>query len=470
MNRFRRAAGLVVLMLALVAAAQTQDRSPFTVIRGGTLIDGTGAEPTKGAIIVIHGDRIEAIGADAKIPNGAHEIEATGKFILPGFLDARVRIGPTPANHMTRAEIGIPQRLDSLRALVTTGVSTSRLIQGSLLEQELYQRWALDDLLASPRILAAGPVFTGKTGHPLEEYSVLAVEARRRETREITDDDTAREKAREVAHADADSFEIVYDEGPEGNRKPRLEKSALEILLAEAQGHDLAAFCEVGTDKEAADVVAAGASAIEGVWDEALSDGTLSAMAKKPVYFVPVLTQQGDLLDLIDETKLKAYLADPLVQESLSALMKQSLASSTGTIPKIRASLDGPSGKAIREQLTEQQKRAFENVMKAKKAGVRIAVGTGAGNLLIFPGASVHRELQLLVRAGLTPMDAIVAATQNTAASLGRSAEVGTVEAGKKADLIILDADPLADIRNTKKIHEVIRSGQEIRWEDYPPR
>ena len=67
------------------------------------------------------------------------------------------------------------------------------------------------------------------------------------------------------------------------------------------------------------------------------------------------------------------------------------------------------------------------------KAGVPIAVGTGAGNLLVFPGASVHRELELLVKAGLSPMDAIVAATRKTAESIGRGAEVGTIETGKAA-------------------------------------
>jgi imidazolonepropionase-like amidohydrolase len=308
-------------------------------------------------------------------------------------------------------------------------------------------------------------VFTAKDGHPIEEYSVLAVGVRNRETRQIADDDQARETSREVAHAGADSFEIVYDQGPENNRRPRLGKSALEVLLAEAQGHSLSTFCEVGSDQEAAEATEAGAGAIEGVWDEALSEQTLSHMAKKQVIFIPVLTQQGDLLNLVDEPKLKAYLNDPLVQRSLSSLMKQSLANSTGVIPRLRNSLSGEAGKVNRRRLLEQQKRAFENVRMAKGAGIKIAVGTGAGNPLVFPGASVHRELQLLVQAGLTPMEAIVAATQNTAASLGRSNETGTIEVGKKADLLILDEDPLADIRNTEKIHEVIQGGREVRWE-----
>lgn len=470
MRWFRQAVRLGIVVLLMTAFVKAQGRSPFLVIRGGTLIDGTGAEPVKDSVIVIQGDRIEGIGAKAEIPSGAREIDAKGKFIVPGFLDARVRIGPTPANRLSRAEISIGQRLDSLRALLTAGVATARLIQGSFLEQELYQRWAQDDLLPSPGILTSGPVFTGKGGHPTEEYSVPAQEVRDRETRQIGDDDEARDKSREVAHAGADSFEIVYDQGPEGHRRPRLAKSALEILLTEAQGHDLASFCEVGADQEAADAAEAGASAIEGVWDEALSEKTLALMVKKSVYFVPVLTQQGDLLNLLDEVKLKAYLDDALVKQSLSSVMKQSLASSTGAIPRLRIDLGNEAGKVSRQKLEEQQKRAFENVRKAKGAGVKIAVGTGAGNLLIFPGASLHRELQLLVQAGLTPMEAIVAASQNTAASLGRSKEAGTIEAGKKADLLILDADPLGDIRNTEKIHEVIWNGREIRWGDYPPR
>ena len=272
-----------------------------------------------------------------------------------------------------------------------------------------------------------------------------------------------------MAHADANSFEIIYDQGSEDKRVPRLEKAPLEALLAEAKGHDLPTFCEVGSDQEAADAAGAGTTAIEGVWDEALSEKTLSLLAKKQVYFVPILTQQGDLINLLDESKLKAYLEDPLLQQSLSTVMKQSLASPTGVIPDLRIAMSTPGGKVIRQKLEEQQKRAFENVRKARGAGVKIAVGTGAGNLLIFPGASVHRELQLLVKAGLTPMEAIQAATRNAAASMGRSDE-GTLEVGKKADLLILDADPLADIRNTEKIYEVIWNGREIRWADYPPR
>jgi imidazolonepropionase-like amidohydrolase len=142
--------------------------------------------------------------------------------------------------------------------------------------------------------------------------------------------------------------------------------------------------------------------------------------------------------------------------------MKESLANNAGIVQRLREGLSAADGAVIRQQLQEQRKRAFANVRKAQSAGVKIAVGTGAGDLLIFPGASVHRELQLLVKAGLTPMEAIVAATRNTADSLGRGNELGTIEPGKEADLLILDADPLLDIQNTQKIHAIVLRGREV--------
>jgi imidazolonepropionase-like amidohydrolase len=456
--------GLGLILACLSARAQTKDSS--VVIRGGTLIDGTGAAPHPSNIILIKNGKIEAVGEDVKIPSDIKQIDAAGKFIIPALIDSRVRIGPTPGNHVMRSEVSADQRLESLRALLAAGVSTARLIQGDLPEQQVYQRWAEDDVLVSPRIVTSGPVFTAKGGHPIEEYSILAGTARDRELRQIASEDQAREKAREVAHAGAGSFEINADEGPPSSRKARLQKPILEILISEAHGHDLPAFCEVGRNQEVLDAIAARANAVEGAWEELFTEDVVAAMASGKVAFVPSLTQQGDLLNLLEEQNLKAYLDEPIVQQSLSSTMKESLANNEGMIQRVRDGLNGPGGTAIRQQLEEQQKRAFANVQKAQAAGVKIALGTGAGNLLVFPGASAHRELQLLVKAGLTPMEAIVAATRNTADSLGRGNEMGTIEPGKDGDLLILDANPLLDIQNTQKIHAIVQNGREVRLQD----
>src|SRR5262249_23133317 len=103
---------------------------------------------------------------------------------------------------------------------------------------------------------------------------------------------------------------------------------------------------------------------------------------------------------------------------------------------------------------------AYDNLMLLESAGVRIVTGTDAGNIGTLHGTSLHRELEMMVAAGLRPMDALLSATKNGAAVMGRQSEVGTLEKGKFADLVILDADPLADIKNTRKIFKVMKAGE----------
>jgi imidazolonepropionase-like amidohydrolase len=458
MNIYPRRCRTIALFLAALLGWVTPLAAQNLVIRGGTLIDGTGKAPQRGVTILIRSGKIEAVGPDVKVPSGVKVVEADGKFIIPGLIDARVEIGPSPGNRVDRGEVQIEQRLLSLQALLGAGVTTSRLIQGDFDEQKLYLRWWGEELLLSSRMILSGPVFTAPNGHPSDLYSVAATNARRRETREVANADEARDKSRELAHTGLNVFEAVYDKGPDTSPYVRLDTDALEALIQEAHGHELKFFCEVGRGEEAGTAVSLGADAIEGVWDEQLSDAVLAEMAKKRIYFVPVLTEQGDLANLIDEQTLHAYLAEPIVKRTVSDVLAKGLDEKGGAVGYTRNMVN--TTPSLRELFKKQQDRAQDNVRRAMAAGVPIAVGTGAGNLLVFPGASIHRELELLVRAGLSPMDAIVAATRNTAESLGRDSIVGTVETGKVGDLVILSADPTADIKNTQKIESVVQNGR----------
>jgi imidazolonepropionase-like amidohydrolase len=98
--------------------------------------------------------------------------------------------------------------------------------------------------------------------------------------------------------------------------------------------------------------------------------------------------------------------------------------------------------------------------MLLESAGVRVVGASDAGNIGTLHGPALHRELELMVVAGMRPMDVIVSATRNAAAAIGRQAEIGTLERGKAADLVILDADPLADIKNTRRIFKVMKNGE----------
>jgi imidazolonepropionase-like amidohydrolase len=153
-----------------------------------------------------------------------------------------------------------------------------------------------------------------------------------------------------------------------------------------------------------------------------------------------VLNQQLALNDV--EQKL----GDPEVIATWSELAKIPPNEIPGGVPRIPAAPKRPV--------------AFDNLMLLDSAGVRVVGATDAGNIGTLHGPAIHREMELMVMAGMRPMDVIVSATRNAAAVMGRQAEVGTIEKGKFADLVILDADPLADIKNTRKIFKVMKAGE----------
>lgn len=111
------------------------------------------------------------------------------------------------------------------------------------------------------------------------------------------------------------------------------------------------------------------------------------------------------------------------------------------------------------ERVERRTATAMDNVRRLHAAGVAIAVGTDAGNPGTFHGPSIHREMELLQQAGLSPMDVLVAATRISAGALGRGGELGTLEQGKRADLVLLRSDPTADIRNLRDIEWVMKAG-----------
>ncbi len=478
---------LLIAILALAPRVFGQLDAPPLVIRNATLIDGTGKPPQPNQqILIVHG-AIQEIGPKVNPPDKAQEIDAAGKFVIPGLIDARVQLNASPANRVYRAEAGAEQRLAWMHAMLADGVTTVRLTQGDLPELLAYKRLRQGNYLNGPELIVAGPAFTAFGGNPANQYSILAINQRHYEVKEVDTHEQARDESRNVAHGGAESFEVVYDQGSDLNPLPHLSDDALQTIIKEAHDHDLKVYCLVGRDAEARQAVAAGADVLEGVTEDLLSDATLAEMKKKEVSFLPMLVNQGDFVHQLAPEALQAYLARAIVQQSLSPVMRKSLESAKGTLAQLRQALDQkvllkpaaepgkqePSGAAGKPEtitvgalLEAQARRAVENVRRAHAAGLRVIVGSGSPSPLNFPGAAVHRELELLVQAGLTPLEALQAATRDNAVAAGREKELGTVEVGRKADLVILDANPLADITNTQKIDTVVRGGRIVKPKD----
>ena len=477
MQHVRRAV-VVIFVLLFVWPASAQVASPPVLIKNVNVIDPNG-NVQENVSIELSGGKIAAIGKDLEEKKNYVVISKKGKFVIPGLIDLRVQLGVSPANRITRAEVGEEQRIAWLHSLLKMGVTTARIIQGDLGEQVDLQRWRDRALLNGPAIVTSGPTFTAEQGIPTMDYGPLAIPTRLRELSEVKDEDDAMQKARAVAHNGGNVFEIVFTTGPTLQGFPRLSENDLAVLTKEAHGHELKAFCWVGSNDEAQKAISNGCDVIEGVTEEEFSDATLKDMATRHIAFLPAAVSQGYFFNhFVQPDALRKFVSEPENQSVLSPLMKQSLASETGAIVRLRELLSGSatkpaatdddraSAEQLQNGLARQEARAGENLRKAKAAGVQVVTGTGAGGVLNFAGASEHLELEFMVKNGFTPFEALQAATANAAASLGRGDQLGAVAVGKDADLVILDANPLDDIRNAQKIDSVVRFGWVITTSD----
>lgn len=499
---------ILIAFVALVAAAPAQQMGSV-LLKNVTLVGNDGKLQERVDISVVAG-AIQAIGPNLMPMLNQQVVDKSGKFVIPGLVDTRVQIAASPGNRISRAEMGEEQRIAWMHSLLGAGVTTARFIQGDLTEHTGFKHFRILNLLNGPWIVASGPTFTAPDGIPANQYSVAGTATRLRETSEAADVDEALRMSREVAHNGADIFEINYSAGPPWVAAPRLDDKLLALITKEAHGHDLRAFCWVGTNAEAKSAVDNGCDVLQGLSEEVVNDEVLKLMADKKIPFVPSLVNQGYLVtEKTDPQALKLYLAEEIVHRALSPLMLVSFQAPDDTmIKRVRASLawftppppkpEEESGNAENksdtaaqtkprnpadhqaqtipetkpqddatntrrptngEALRAEQSRVRQSVKRMAAAGIPIVVGTGAGSLLNIPGASEHLEMELLVDAGLTPLQALQAATSNAALALGKPRDFGTVEKGKLADMVLLDANPLANILNTMMVDSVVRGG-----------
>ena len=407
------------------------------VVEGGTLIDGTGAPPVANAAILIENGRIQQIGkqGELNIPAGARVIQANGKYIIPGLIDSHVHYD-MPWLH---------------RLYLANGVTTVRDLGGSIERlMTLRQEIAVGNILA-PRMFVSGvPINPGSVRamnlDSAREMATRLVEAgvdgikvtgyTSAELREIV----------EVAHA---SGLIVYGHtGPKrGGRAPGA-RLAVEAGLDGIE-HALGVL-EDSMGKEVtvpADYDPGNRDHIFRFWygrmytevDSSKVDSLIQLMVEDDVYFAPTLVnfERNFVLRNTPERD-----EDPALKY----------------IPEDEPPRFGPFDSADRENWRKTVDMMKEVTAKFHKAGGLLIAGTDSPGAAL-PGWSLHQELEMFVQAGITPMEALQAATLNNARVMNKESDLGTLEPGKYADLVILDADPLEDITHTQKIHLVIKDG-----------
>ena len=284
---------------------------------------------------------------------------------------------------------------------------------------------------------AAGPCFTATDGH-CSEYGIP--------TRIIDTPEEARREVADLARSAPDVVKIVYDHQSYGSRSmPTVDLNTLTAAIETAGQHGLKSVVHVGTWTDVREAVMAGADVVTHTpGPEPPTADLADLLVRSGTYYIPTLAVQGDFSRILDDPGM---LDDDLLVATAPKSLLDAYRQVDESQPRFHAWLNRQ-----RRSLEPNQ----EAVMILANAGVPILVGTDAGNIGVFQGYSVHREMELLRSAGLSAWAVLRSATTDAARFLGHRWGVDT---GDEATLLVLDASPLESMTNTKRIHAVIQAG-----------
>ena len=368
----------------------------------------------------------------AALPAGSEVVAAEGRWIVPGLIDAHVHA----------------ESDEDLKTMLAWGVTSARLMAEDVAASQRLARVS-GDREDIPEVFPAAPIFTTRggwwdEGHPADPSL----------DRFPATPDAARESVRRVKALGGVEIKLMLDDmdwcrAP----KPPLVKVRPEIvaaLIGEARALGLRAIVHAPGLADAKVAVAAGATGLaHGVLDP-IDEELLAVMRSRPVFYVPTM----DIFDFLAGAGrfVGGVISDPWAQRGLSP---KSLAEFRSDAYSSMYRERFPNFDSLETRLPVLR----ENLRRLHAAGVPVALGT---DMWAFPGLGVSIEADLYVKAGLTPLDAIRAATQTAARSLSIDADRGTLEPGKRADILVLSADPVQDPKNLRRIDAVYKRGRRV--------
>ncbi|MGH9753635.1 MAG: amidohydrolase family protein [Blastocatellia bacterium] len=448
---------LITLSLCLAAAVAvagqnreyvTPEKAAGIVITGATLIDVGAGEALKDSVIVIEGERIKQVGkaGAVDIPPSARVIDARGKWIIPGLMDMH--------SHISGAS-GLP-----LNLYLANGVTTIRDPGGNLTLLRLLREHLDSGKTTGPRLFFAGPILDGSP--PVWPAGSILADTPDRATSAVNFlidqgvdfikvyNNISEPVLKAIIHAAHQRETPVIGHVPRSITMTRAVELGMDCLEhIRITGRELLPLEEANK----IDFLPLGRRETL-LWQRfdlasAEMKKLVSLLAEKKVFLDPTLT--------VDENTF-AFVNERQAEDPDNRFLPRELADGWARRP-------APEIYKIPSELRDAAIAGFKKrqqfVGMLSRAGVQIVAGTdGVGLGTLLPGFGLQHELELLAAAGLKPIDVIRAATITAARALNRERELGSIETGKFADLVILNADPLAEIGNTKKIHLVMKGGQ----------
>lgn len=432
----RNATRLAALLLGsgLIWAAASYDAPQAQAPAGGvvaftgaTVIDGTGAAPMAGATIVVSDGRIQAVGRNVTVPAGAMRVDMSGKFITPGLINAHGHLQADMSKRTAR------ERLTSqLRMYADYGITTVQVLG-----------LPLDDVPDGIKLRDES-----RTG-AVDRARVLIAAA---SLRNLKTEQEARDWGNKYADMKVDIVKMHITGGPMD-----MTPAVYGALIDQAHQRGIRAAAHMLYLKDAKGLLDKGIDVLaHSIRDQPVDQATIAAIKARDVEYIPTLTR--DIAQFIYEGT-PPYFAD--------AFFTRHIPNSYYSAEMAKLKDPANQDKIKKDQTAQTTKTWLEqgrkNLKTLSDAGVTIALGTDTGtNEGQWQGYFEHIELEEMVKSGLTPMQALVAATGGAAKAANIQQQLGTLAAGKQADLLVLNANPVTDIRNTRQIHSVWIGGRRL--------
>ena len=430
-----------LLLFLLLAAFQGVTAQQALLVKNVTLIDGNGGAPVAHTDILIK-DGIIAETGHGLAANGATVIDGAGKTVMPAIISSHVHIGMIKGNNNNTNPYTRENILSQLKKYAAYGV-TNVLVMGSdepMLFKTGLRDSSVNGLLPGARLYSAGYGFTTPNGPPGMKYLNRPATP----AQAVAEMDSLAALRPTVVKMWVDDF---------GGSSPKMDSNIYKAIIATAHRHGIRVASHLYYLSDAKSLVGNGLDILaHSVRDREIDNALLQQMKARGVAYIPTLS--------LDEyayiySRRPEWINDPFFKASLEPGVYEMITS--------KKYQDNLKNSPSYQRNVHAFETALKNVKSVSDAGILVALGTDSGAQPVrAQGFSEHLEMELLVQAGLTPLQAISAATKNAAEVLKINDHYGTIEPGKTADFLLLGGNPVQDIKNTRKIVAVYKAGKAV--------
>jgi cytosine/adenosine deaminase-related metal-dependent hydrolase len=437
--------GWKIAMTSAFSATPGSAPPPPRAIVGATLVDGTGAAPMPNATVVLRGGKVDCAGRCA-IPEGVTVVDGRGMWVTPGLVDAHVHFGQTGWVDARPDAVDVRDRYPYEKVAADLAANPDRFYRSQICSGVTAvfdvggYPWSVarvksgNEDLRAPRVAATGPLLS-----TIDFWVNVPAE---RQFIHIKDAETARIGVRYLAALGSDAVKAWYIVTPE------LSAAASEPVVVaaaeEARKAKLPFVVHATGLAEAKAAVRAGAKLlVHGVNEVPVDDEFLTFAKKNGTIYCPTLTVFGGYARLVEAVLSKK---DPPAPDDPNGCVDGATVARIGETARLGSERLGPLMQAMAKRVPELDRLGKANLKRAADA-------------LTLHGPAVYAEMEAMQSAGMTPMQVLVASTRGGATAMGLEKEIGTVEKGKSADLVVVGGDPTKDVANFRKVRYVVRGG-----------